>query len=153
SLPAGTGVRINGPTAAETAGSIDVNGDGIDDFIIGAPRSAAKGAFSGESFVVFGEAGGLPATLNLSALDASNGLTILGSAAPLSATQGGERSGWSVTGLGDVNGDGIDDFAIVDVDARPDGVWHAGSAFVLYGTTAGFPPVIDLAALTPSQGF
>ena len=31
----------------------DINGDGIDDLIIGAPYASPNGSFSGESYVVF----------------------------------------------------------------------------------------------------
>ena len=58
------------------SGAGDVNGDGIDDLIIGAP--AARTAYAGASYVVFGTDQGFPATIDL-ASDAD--LIIQGAAA------------------------------------------------------------------------
>src|SRR5262249_46330948 len=91
-------------------------------------------------------------TIDLSTLDGSNGFRILGFT-PFDSKLGGGRSGWSVASAGDVNGDGIADVAISDLDARPNGILPAGSTFVLYGALGGFPSVVDLATITPSQGF
>ena len=66
----------------------DVNSDGIQDFIIGAPQ---WNSFTGRSYVVFGkEGGGWPAMMNLSIIDGNNGFTLDGSVS-------NEYSGWSVS--------------------------------------------------------
>ena len=54
------GFVIKGLNSSETAGQSvrgigDVNGDGLDDVIIGASRSHHNGTNSGSSFVVFGK--------------------------------------------------------------------------------------------------
>ena len=59
---------IGGGNFVSSAG--DVNGDGIDDVIIGAPYS---NNFSGASYVVFGKASGFAATMRFSALVGSTG--------------------------------------------------------------------------------
>ena len=82
------------------SGAGDVNGDGIDDLIIGAPCTRTPCA--GASYVVFGSDQGLPATIDL-ATDAD---VMIQGAAP------SDFSGRSVSGAGDVNGDGIDDLII-----------------------------------------
>ena len=61
---------------------------------------------AGESYVVFGSSGGFAASLDLSALDGSNGFRLDG----IDAFD--DESGWSVSGAGDVNGDGIADLII-----------------------------------------
>ena len=58
----------------------DVNGDGFDDLIVGAPRPIRR-QLSGASYVVFGKAAGFAASLDLSTLDGSNGFKISGEAA------------------------------------------------------------------------
>ena len=66
--------------AVSTAG--DVNGDGIDDLLIGASCADPNGSYSGASYVVFGGAGvGNGGNLELSALDGTNGFRLSGVAA------------------------------------------------------------------------
>ena len=90
--------------AVSTAG--DVNGDGVDDLLIGAPRADPNGNYSGASYVVFGRAGvGNGGNLQLSALDGTNGFRLSGVAA-------NDNSGLAVSMAGDVNGDGMDDLLI-----------------------------------------
>ena len=65
--------------AVSVSGAGDVNGDGFDDVIIGADYAAPKGQSSaGESYVVFGSGAGFAASLDLAALDGSNGFRLDG---------------------------------------------------------------------------
>ena len=57
-------------------------------------------------------------------------LTIEGAAAD-------DRSGHSVSGAGDVNGDGIDDLIIGALGADPNGRYNAGASYVVFGTRSG----------------
>ncbi|CCQ63631.1 integrin alpha, partial [Crocosphaera watsonii] len=83
----------------------DVNGDGIDDLIIGAEGADPNGnSYAGETYVVFGSES-FDSTLNLSSLNGSNGFVINGIDAR-------DYSGRSVSNAGDINGDGIDDIII-----------------------------------------
>ena len=81
-----------------------MNGDGFDDVLIGASGASPNGDVSGTSYVVFGKASGFSAALNLSALNGTNGFKLNGEAFV--------GSGNSVSGAGDVNGDGFDDLII-----------------------------------------
>ena len=63
----------------------DVNGDGLADLLIGAYGADPNGSDSGASYVVFGrntaQSGPFPASLDLSALDGTNGFRLNGVAA------------------------------------------------------------------------
>ena len=119
-------VTIQGAAAYDlsgcsVSGAGDVNGDGIDDLIIGA--RAQRRFNAGASYVVFGTDQGFPATIDLATDD---DLTIQGAAAC-------DCSGFSVSGAGDVNGDGIDDLIIGAFGADPNGRYGAGASYVVFG--------------------
>ena len=63
----------------------------------------------------------------------------------------GDRSGYSVAALGDVNGDGFDDVLIGSPGAAGDGRWASGVTYVVYGNASGAN--IDLANFNASEGF
>ena len=148
-LNGGDGFKFFGIEAGERNGfsfaSGDFNGDGIGDLLVGAPNGDAKGPNAGGAYVLFGTTSGEAATVDLTSLDGQNGFHIAGYAAST-------RSGWSVA-AGDINGDGIADMIIGQIDGAPNGILHAGATFVVYGSAGGFPANVDLAALSPSQGF
>ncbi|MEH2234282.1 MAG: hypothetical protein V7K71_32440 [Nostoc sp.] len=108
----------------------DINGDGIDDLIIGSYHTTTNGKDSaGQSYVVFGGTNvGSSGTLNLSDLNGTNGFIINGIAA-------NDLSGKSVSNAGDINGDGIDDLIIGATDADPNGKQSAGQSYVVFGRT------------------
>ena len=126
------------------SGAGDVNGDGIDDLIIGARSNAIGGA--GESYVVLGNNSGFSSSLNLSSLDGTNGFVINGIDAR-------DSSGVSVSGAGDVNGDGIDDVIIGAGGADPNGNSSAGESYVVFGNDSGFSSSLNLSSLDGSNGF
>jgi hypothetical protein len=113
----------------------DVNGDGYEDLILGA-RSARSSA--GESYVIYGKEGG-PGNIDIATLTSSQGFRILGAGQF-------DYSGALVTEAGDINGDGIDDFAVAT------GPFGDRRAYVIYGEL-GEASDIDLAMLPPSRGF
>jgi hypothetical protein len=98
------GFVINGQAAGQASGCSvasagDVNGDGLADLIVGAFQGGA-----GRSCVVFGKAG--TAAIDLSAVASGAGGFFI------NGQTGGEFSGFSVSGAGDVNGDGLADLLV-----------------------------------------
>ncbi|MFC1467959.1 IPT/TIG domain-containing protein, partial [Verrucomicrobiota bacterium] len=133
------GFRIDGATAGDwsgfcVSGAGDMNGDGFDDIIIGALKgNAGAGADTGKSYVVFGKSDGFDSSIGLDTLNGTNGFALWG-------MEAGAQSGFSVSGAGDVNNDGLDDIIIGARNADPNGRANAGSSYVVFGktTTGGF---------------
>ncbi|MEM6936716.1 MAG: integrin alpha, partial [Pseudomonadota bacterium] len=102
-----------GDNSRRVSGAGDVNGDGIDDLIIGAVGADPNGNdFAGESYIVFGRSTGFPVNFKLAELDGTNGFVLNG-------IDTNDYSGGSVSGAGDVNGDGIEDIIIGADGADP----------------------------------
>ncbi|GLQ23912.1 hypothetical protein GCM10007853_17860 [Algimonas ampicilliniresistens] len=164
SLTVSQGFIIQGDVNLDNAGASvssagDVNGDGFDDLVVGAPGGDDGGENAGEAYVVFGGAGGFGAAdgsgrqvIDLTSLTVLQGFIIQGDTI-------GDRTGFSVSSAGDVNGDGFDDL-IIGARWGDDGGDFAGEAYVVFGGAGGFGTadgsgrqVIDLTGLTESQGF
>ncbi len=131
--------------AVERAG--DINGDGIDDLLLGHP-GAERGVRTdaGAAYVVFGSSDGFPATFALSELDGTNGFVLQGADAF-------DYAGIALSAAGDVNNDGLDDIVIGASGADPDGINAAGATYVLFGASAGFASSLVLSDLDGTNGF
>ncbi len=154
-VAAGTvdGFVIHGANAGDNLGSSvslagDINGDGIDDLVMGAWRGDGAGNASsdaGDTYVVFGHTGAFE-TVNLADMAGTVGFVIHGE-------DPNDNSGVAISSAGDFNGDGVDDIVIgADVadssgNARP----GAGDTYVVFGHTGAFETV-NLAAIAGGNG-
>ena len=108
------GVSTYGNLGDSVSGAGDVNGDGLDDIIVGAWQADAGGFTAAGSAFVFSGADGSPLWQFDGAVEF-------------------DYHGQSVSGAGDVNGDGFDDLIVGASGADPGGLSVAGSAFVYSG--------------------
>ncbi len=116
-----TGTETAGAFGSSVTSAGDVNGDQIDDLLIGAYLLNSNGQQeAGAAYVVFGSDQGFPHTMGMNTLDGSNGIKVNGKTA-------NQRFGEVISTAGDLNGDGIDDMIFGDSQ----GV--TGEAYVLYG--------------------
>jgi hypothetical protein len=110
---------------SDSSSAGDVNGDGLDDLIVGTKGADPSGrSNAGKSYVVFGKVGSSAIDLSTIA-DASNsrGFVINGEVE-------NDYSGSSVSSAGDVNGDGLDDLIVGAYGADPSDKSSAGKSYV-----------------------
>ena len=138
------GFRVEGQSAGDhagwaAAGGGDVNGDGRDDMLIGAPDAAN---YAGRAYIVFGAAD-FPDVLNLGALTGGNGFALTGSDA--------NTATGAAVALADVNGDALYDVLLGAPTAGSGSDRFAGRAYAVFGRPS-FGATVDLAALSPATG-
>lgn len=111
---------LQGDTAGMNLGGAlanagDIDGDGLDDALMGAPRAPAGGIERGAAYLVYG---GLTGIVDI---DVAAGVTMLGAA-------DFDQEGWGL-GAGDVDGDGLRDLIV----GGPNADAGDGGAFVISG--------------------
>jgi Ca2+-binding RTX toxin-like protein len=131
-LAATDGFAITNNVSQQWAGSGlssagDINHDGYDDIIVGTVANRA--------YVIFGKASGFD-TIELNAFDPADGFIIEGDGA-------NDMAGGGSTGVGDFNGDGIDDFVI--------GAVSANKAYIIFGKEAAWTD-LDLGNFSAADG-
>ena len=134
--PCAVDLVLTGAAAGDLAGQRvsstgDLDGDGLADFAVGADRADPAGAASGSVFLWMGAATG---TQSLS-----------GAAAVLHGEALGDHAGGDVTGVGDVNGDGINDMLVGAYDTDFTDT-NAGSAYLMLGPFSGEHSLSEAAA-------
>ena len=120
-----SGFRIVGPKGAwflSAAGAGDMDGDGLADIVVGAPD--VKG---GHVYVVHGKSDGAPLDLD----QRQNVLFAVGGTRPCRGPEAAPSVGETVAGVGDVNGDGLGDLALV-AGGRCNGK-PTGGDYVVFG--------------------
>ena len=136
SLDEFTGQSAGDEFGRNVSGGFDVDGNGINDLVIGADLADPNGAGSGVAYVIYDSAN-FGTDFDLATLDGMNGYAIEG----LSA---GDRLGASVSMLGDVSGDGLGDVGVLTA---------SGDFFVIFGSNANNGGSVDLANLDRSEGY
>ncbi len=127
----------------QVASAGDLNGDGLADLIVNSYRSGASGLIqAGRSYVVFGKAN--TTAVDLANVAAGNGGFVINGEAT------GDNSGHSVSGAGDVNGDGIADLLVGAYLADPAGGLSAGKSYVVFGQAG--TAAVNLTAVAGGTG-
>jgi hypothetical protein len=118
--PEGYGAGISVSTVG------DMNGDGLADVVVGASWASPNDIVgSGRAYVVFGKADTAPVAL-ADVADGLGGFVLDGEVA-------GAQSGATVSGAGDVNGDGIPEVIVWARYADPNDLHASGRTYVVFG--------------------
>ncbi|WP_104161796.1 LPXTG cell wall anchor domain-containing protein [Arthrobacter sp. ZGTC212] len=132
-------IRIDGPSVTVPAGAWvgwavsclgDTNGDGIDDFVLGAGSRGYQ-----QATVIFGARDFSPVDLDFLG---TRGFVIedSGAADKTAADNSTDNFGYSVAAVGDVDGDGLDDIAVGDILADYNGRTNSGRVWIVKGQTS-----------------
>lgn len=115
-------VGVRGSNAGCSVAAGDVDGDGLDDALIGAQDEQTSGTEAGAAYLVIGPFSGEMGLTEASA-------KLVGEAAD-------DHAGHSVA-AGDVDGDGVEDVLVGAYTADPDSKSSAGAAYLVIGPVSG----------------
>jgi len=142
------GFRITGISAGEKTIQVssagDVNGDGFADLLIGSPGSRPGGVGgTGAAYVVFGKVSGWGSTIDVAALDGSNGYRMTAF-----SDFAGQSFGYTLAAVGDVNGDGYADVHISSTDGSNNREYD----YVVFGHSGAWDANLSVSTLDGVNG-
>ncbi|MFA6475696.1 MAG: integrin alpha, partial [Patescibacteria group bacterium] len=119
-----TAIKFTGKAASDNTGlsvgsAGDVNNDGYDDILIGAPRNDDNGVNAGANYLIFGQSAAFTTGTSLS------------TAIEFTGEMAGDVAGYSAVSAGDVNNDGFADI-IIGGSNNDDAFSNAGAAYLGY---------------------
>ena len=130
--PSDVGLRIVATddywTPGQSVACGDVNGDGFDDLLFGAPGSLAPGFENGHAHLIYGSST-LPDTIRLD--DPGNGVTTISTDSTYTSDNLGNK-----TVIAEINGDEYDDMVISNSAAAHPEIGYRGEIYVIYGGQA-----------------
>jgi hypothetical protein len=137
SFSSGSEIDFHGEHDGDVAGSSvagagDVNGDGFDDILIGAPTNDDGGINSGKTYLIFGNSSGWDFDFPLSNANAS-----------FYGENASDKSGYTIASAGDVNGDGYDDI-LIGAPNNDDGGIESGKTYLIFGNSTGWAKNVNL---------
>jgi len=116
-----TGANPNSYAGRVTRAGVDMNGDGIGDFVATAPYDSTGAYYSGTVYLVYGPVSGD------GSLSAADGIQV--------GESGSDYAGGAVA-LGDVGGDGLGDL-VVGASSNSSSAIGGGAAYVVFGPASG----------------
>ncbi|MBM76731.1 MAG: hypothetical protein CMK59_15090 [Proteobacteria bacterium] len=140
-LVSGTDISLSDAYSARFTGSAgewlglsasvvgDVNNDGAVDFLVSNRENDAGSTWDGAVYLFLGPI----------ADGEDEAIESYASAIKLTAPNASDMFGFNVAGLGDVNGDDIDDVGIVLYNANPNGVNQGSEVYIFFGVDGGLP--------------
>jgi len=128
---------------ASSAG--DINGDDIDDIIVGRDEVVDSKTSESYSYVIFGQSSFASNSINVQTLNGTDGFRLHG----VDGINGPENFGYSLSGAGDVNGDGYDDLIFGTLKNST----NEGIAYVVFGKASGFAANLEMSSLDGTNGF
>ncbi len=129
----GEGFAIRGQAAGDHAGHAvaaiaDLNGDGRQDILVGAPGNDAGGAEAGAAYVVWGRAADTTVLLS-NVASGTGGFRLIGAAA-------GDAAGSALAAIADLNGDGLAEILVGSPGSDAGGA-DSGAVHVVFGKATG----------------
>lgn len=137
SITTAEGARYYGPTTAWWSGygigaTGDVNGDGLDDFVIASYYGPSN---NGEAHIIYGKSTPTASAVDLSTISGTTGFEVIGNSTYM----------YSVAGAGDLNGDGLNEILL--------GSHDGARTYVIYGESGTSRTTLNTSSLAASDGF